>query len=160
MDDRDDTAKQEAADFNLAAMLLIVCLTVVALSGCSGESRTKQTMVITGTLNGEPVELVIDGNSTSLTKVGPDAEQVKQIVKAGLDGLKESLPGVSEIEAIVKATMGPAKPPEEPGLVEDLVKGGLGAAAAWAAAKTLEARYHAKDAAEGWSKALPPGGAA
>ncbi len=150
--------------FGVAGVALAAFIVVVALCGCASESREKQHMVISGTLNGEPVRLEIQGDSATITKSGLDEAQVAALAKAAASAVASEviskIPGTEAIAAIAKATIGPMPAPKEPSLTEDLVKTGLGAAAAWAAAKTLESRYHAKDAAEGWSKALPSVGGA
>lgn len=123
----------------------------LSLSGCwQSQSRASSSFDVHGTLNGQPVTLHIDGDSATVAKAGLDPAAIQAAVAAGVEGIKAQIPGVAQIEAIMKAAL-----PKNDGLDPGAAAGAVGTAGALALAiaQMLAARSHKKDADEGWEKA-------
>lgn len=158
-----ESDRLDAISTALAALACV--LLVLALSGCQRTERSAYD--IHGTMNGQPVRLVIDGEAKAVTTVDPEAIQQaaaaagKAAGQAAAEMVKAAVPGADAVAKAVQAMM-PA--PEKQGM--DLATAGALAGGATgsllALFKTLEARSQKKDADAAWdeamrlAKALPP----
>lgn len=156
--------ESDRLDIVSTALAILACvLLCVALSGCSAFTRSQQSYEITGTLNGEPVRISIDGESQVRTTVQPDPAVMAQVAKAAADAIKAQIPGMPQIEAAIAAAA--PKPSGFDGTTGGAIgaAGGLGLLALKA---LLDARSHKRDGDEAWerlvqaNRELPPKGGA
>lgn len=154
-----ESDRLDAISTALAALACV--LLVLALSGCQ---RTESIAYdIRGTMNGQPVRLVIDGEAKATTTVDPEviAQAAKLAATAAVEGAKAAIPGADAVAKAVQAMM-PAT--EKPGLGAEgsAALAGAGGLGLLALRELLAHRKTKQDEAEGWdealrlAKALPP----
>lgn len=133
-------------------MRLVAILSLaLSLSGCwQSQSRASSSFDVHGTMNGQPVTLHVDGDAATVTKAGVDPAAIQAAVAAGVEGIKSSIPGIAQIEAVMKAAV-----PQSQGVTAGEAAGGVAGAAGVIVAilKAMEAAKHKKDADEGWELA-------
>lgn len=158
-----ESDRLDAISTALAALACV--LLVLALSGCQRTERSAYD--IHGTMNGQPVRLVIDGEAKAVTTVDPEAmrQAAEAAGRAGgqlaAEAVKAAIPGADAVAKAVQAMM-PAT--EKPGLGAEgsAALAGAGGLALLVLREMLAHRKTKQDEAEGWdealrlAKALPP----
>jgi hypothetical protein len=151
-------------------MIRIVCIiSLLLLCGCSSLGFSRQQYVITGTMNGQPVELEVGGETQTKIVTKPDPETVRAVAvesgkaagQAAAEIVKAAIPGAAQVAEAVKVML----PAPQPSGFDGATGGALGAAGGLgllALREYLNARQHKRDADEGWdraernAKAMPP----
>lgn len=131
------------------------------MTGCQRTERSAYD--IHGTMNGQPVRLVIGGEAKATTTVDPEviAQAAKLAATAAVEGAKAAIPGA---DAVAKAVQAMMTAPEKPGLGAEgsAALAGAGGLGLLALRELLAHRKTKQDEAEGWNealrlaKALPP----
>lgn len=134
----------------LIAGMVVLCW---ALSGCQRTERS--AYAVSGTMQGQPVRLTIDGEAKATTTVDPEviAQAAKVAATAAVEGAKAAIPGADAIGKAVAAMM-PAEKPGGLGIEGSAALGGAGGLALLALREFLAHRKTKQDEAEGWDEAL------
>lgn len=142
--------------------LFSVLLCAVSLSSCAAFRQERQQWQVSGTLNGQDLQLAIGGEASETSRAGPDPAQAAALAKAVAGAVVSQVPGVAQIKDLIATEMRPLQEPK--GMSEGAIGGiatavaGLGfAAVKHMEGRTLKAEAKTRQETLDWALAsLPP----